>query len=392
MPEMLQLQRFAEPEPVRRYAPETPDQLNRLIQQLLAKDPNDRFPNVMVLGRHMEAMEKALSRPLQPPTAHAQTEAEDTPPRSAAHQATAEFRDQRTRAQPVPFDTKSEPVPTDIHEAATVAQPSDAALELEPVPPLRSTFTTIDEDKRRQQEAASESHWLLWAQLAALAAVLAALVWGGWRLARPYTADELYALIESTLDQEGEAGLRGLEHHLDDFAQRFPDDPRNAKLNKARQQLEFQKFQRQAENQARRGGENGDSPVGTLYLQAARRAESEPTQALVMLQSLVTLYDPTGTTAQLDPTGELTTDQRWLVLARRKLAELDASLKAQAQSQLPALNRQLNLAMQITTTNPDLAERMFQAIIRLYGDQPWAADVVAAARQRLAAMHDESTE
>jgi serine/threonine protein kinase len=56
MPEMLQLQRFAEPEPVRRYAPETPDQLNQLIAQLLAKKPEDRFPNVMVLGRNLEAL------------------------------------------------------------------------------------------------------------------------------------------------------------------------------------------------------------------------------------------------------------------------------------------------------------------------------------------------
>jgi serine/threonine-protein kinase len=39
MPEMLQLQRFAEPVPVRRYAPDTPEQLDRLILQLLAKEP-----------------------------------------------------------------------------------------------------------------------------------------------------------------------------------------------------------------------------------------------------------------------------------------------------------------------------------------------------------------
>ena len=63
MPEMLQLQRFAEPEPVDRYAPDTPKQLQKLIEQLLSKAPEDRFPNVMVLGRHMEAMKKALSRP-----------------------------------------------------------------------------------------------------------------------------------------------------------------------------------------------------------------------------------------------------------------------------------------------------------------------------------------
>ena len=63
LPEMLQLQRYAEPEPVRRYAPQTPMQLEKAIAQMLAKSPADRFPNTLVLGRHLEAMLLALSKP-----------------------------------------------------------------------------------------------------------------------------------------------------------------------------------------------------------------------------------------------------------------------------------------------------------------------------------------
>src|SRR3972149_4956118 len=63
LPQMLQLQRFADPEPVRRYAPDTPEQLERVIMQLLAKDPADRFPNTQVLARHLQALVMALSRP-----------------------------------------------------------------------------------------------------------------------------------------------------------------------------------------------------------------------------------------------------------------------------------------------------------------------------------------
>src|SRR3954467_12899066 len=63
LPQMLQMQRFAKPEPVRRYAPDTPEQLERVIAQLLAKDPGDRFPNMQVLARHLQAMAMALSRP-----------------------------------------------------------------------------------------------------------------------------------------------------------------------------------------------------------------------------------------------------------------------------------------------------------------------------------------
>src|SRR3954471_4058476 len=63
LPQMLQLQRFANPEPVRRYAPDTPEQLEHVILQLLAKDPGARFPNTQVLARHLQAMAMALSRP-----------------------------------------------------------------------------------------------------------------------------------------------------------------------------------------------------------------------------------------------------------------------------------------------------------------------------------------
>jgi len=63
LPEMLQLQRFAEPEPVGRYAPDTPKQLEGVIAQLLSKDPADRFPNTAVLARHLQAMVMALTRP-----------------------------------------------------------------------------------------------------------------------------------------------------------------------------------------------------------------------------------------------------------------------------------------------------------------------------------------
>ena len=59
--EMLQLQRFAEPEPVTRFAPQTPAELARIIHQLLEKEPQRRFANTLMLARSLEAMERGLS-------------------------------------------------------------------------------------------------------------------------------------------------------------------------------------------------------------------------------------------------------------------------------------------------------------------------------------------
>ncbi len=66
LPEMLQLQRYAEAEPVRRYAPETPEQLEQIVMQLLSKEPADRFPNTLVLSKLLEAMLLAFVRPNPP--------------------------------------------------------------------------------------------------------------------------------------------------------------------------------------------------------------------------------------------------------------------------------------------------------------------------------------
>ncbi|MEX2559754.1 MAG: serine/threonine-protein kinase, partial [Pirellulales bacterium] len=54
--EMLQLQRFAEPESVRRYAPDVPAELEAIVRTLLEKEPDRRVPTAMVLARRLEAL------------------------------------------------------------------------------------------------------------------------------------------------------------------------------------------------------------------------------------------------------------------------------------------------------------------------------------------------
>jgi eukaryotic-like serine/threonine-protein kinase len=61
MVEMLQLQRYAEPEPLRRYASDVPVEMETIVATLLAKDPERRIPTAMVLARRLEAMKHGLS-------------------------------------------------------------------------------------------------------------------------------------------------------------------------------------------------------------------------------------------------------------------------------------------------------------------------------------------
>lgn len=406
MPEMLQMQRFAEPEPVRRYASETPEQLERLIQQLLAKEPENRFPNVLVLGRHMEAMEKALSR------ANAPSEAEELElewPTTPTHpHATVQLGKDATHAgqgqiRLTPKHSASQH--PNIYEAATIAQsdapvdPSIASTVAPPVPssarPRGTRFTTVDEDARRRQRLEEEeSHLALIGRWVALILLLGGMGWGAWKLFRPATADELYERITSTIEREGDEDLRLVETELTEFMKRFHDDPRKEELTNYVSQLEFQRLQRKARTRSRISGAKNLGPIEQLYLSALGMVDTDPAKAAATLRSLIDLYDPLGVTAD----GQVTTgndrsaltegDRRWLVLARQELKKLNDQVGADARQELPAIEERLAAAKVVARVRPEQAKKMYEAIIGLYGDAPWAAPAVKKAQAALAAMEE----
>src|SRR3972149_5550750 len=61
--EVLYKQQFEMPEPLRKYNADVPEELERIILQLLEKDPDRRIPNATILSRCLEAMQHAMSLP-----------------------------------------------------------------------------------------------------------------------------------------------------------------------------------------------------------------------------------------------------------------------------------------------------------------------------------------
>lgn len=403
MPEMLQMQRFAEPEPVRRYAPETPPQLDRLIQQLLAKDPESRFPNVLVLGRHMEAMEKALSRVPTTPAETEELELDWPSERPEPNRTVPDITDATSAATGQVILSPQQPGARypGLHEAATIAQPelqSEGSPTIGPASPApsRSTgtrFTTVDDEALRRKYQDDEegllpfvSRWL------ALLLLIGGMAWGGWLLLRPQTADELYAHVASTVERDGDEDLRIIEPELTEFMRRFPDDPRAAELKQYADKIEFQRMQRKARARSRIAGAESLGPIEQLYLSALGLVSSDPVQAAAMLSDLIDLYDPLGVTAD----GQIVTgndrsaltedDRRWLVLARQELKKLTDQADAEAKQELPAIEERLAAAEVVARNRPAEAMRMYRAIIRLYRNTPWAANVVSKAQAALDAM------
>ena len=399
MPEMLQMQRFAEPEPVRRYAPDVPVQLDGLIRQLLSKNPADRFPNVLVLARHMEAMQKALSRP-EKPEARGEARAVDGADRL---ESTAVFGADATLAPSAAEPLgRLETTDSGVYDAPTLAEEGELAVEApaaakSPGPAAAATspgattaaaakerrFTTVDHDAERAREAASD-RWLLGLQLVGLTAALVAMGFVGWRLTRPATADALYAAIAEEVEANGGEDLSGIDSELAEFLERFPDDKRTARVQAWADEAELDQLERRLRARALFSGDKAVHPAAHIYAEAIGLEDSNPARAVAMLESLLALYRPTGVAADV---GE---DARpYMVLAERQVERLRGRLDQQAGEQLPALHERFAAARKLEESAPTRAAKMYRAIDDLYGDQPWAAAVVEEARARLKSLGGE---
>ena len=398
MPEMLQLQRFAAPEPVRRYASQTPEELDRLIGQLLSKEPADRFPNALVLGRHMEAMQRALSRPSKPEVVE-----EASPGFNAQTQldSTAVFNADATLAPEDYSITPSETTDSGVYNAPTLTD--DAQLELDaPAPtksgtpatstatrstvvaPRESRFTTVDEDAERQLREHGTQRWLLALQLAGLVGALAALGWLAWWMTRPATADAIHAVIMDHIDQRGPDDLGPVEDEINDFLVRFPDDPRAAEVGQYADELKLQRRERQLRKGLMPGGV-GSHPISEVFAAAIRLREDDPARAAALLEDLLVLYPTAGEQA-----AALDEDQRTnLMIAERELAKLRLQIDKRAAEQLPAIRERARTVRELEDSSPERAAAMYRALIDLYGDELWAKPVIDQVQARLKSLSKE---
>ena len=240
LPEMLQLQRFAEPEPVRRYARDTPAQMERTIQQLLSKDPADRFPNTLVIARHLEAMLKALSRPgrdeFSPDAGDddAENEAGVLDNELSRTRSQTAVRDviappgppqgQLVSESDIPADAPTMGVPSrDSVESGedlsslTAAHPAESKVS-ERKPAERTRFTTVEDEVRRQRLAEQTTWKGMIIQVTGVILVLACILAGFYYLGRPESADDLFLRIDAS------AGPSEVEKEIREFLDRFPEE------------------------------------------------------------------------------------------------------------------------------------------------------------------------
>ncbi len=421
LPQMLQLQRFANPEPVRRYAPDTPEQLEGVIMQLLAKEPSARFPNTQVLARHLQAMVNALTRPaaddfaLAPESPNlkrlgdvgasissAATQADPTssPATNGIGQGgESSFYHASTSQNAITLGAEDSAARENLRSVSIQLLPDQAAPVSQAVErPTR--FTTVEEEEAARSAQQQKSWLLIAAQLVTVVAILGLVAGGFAYLSRPVPADKLYATIMSRVASEDEASLGKVENEVHDFLKRFPDDARANELRGYQEQIELDKLERKLQRQARGGWAINTTllPAERLYLEAFSLAATEPERSLTLLKSLVDLYEAApspdagdqakspvarkkiGERAAADRTADV------VQLARQRVESLTSEVAKQHEQQLVSLNERLVAAEQLKSTKPEQAAAICRAIANLHENDKWAAAAVAKARNVLAAI------
>ena len=407
------------PPPIRRLAPDTPAEFENILLQLLEKDPHKRIPTAMALANRLKAMEHALSpdthiasaaimddelRLAAPEPSAAAAARNVSPGKTSADRgpsgitvplADTDDQDYRIAGEPAPLFPQAE-IPgaklqppgsraTDISGQRASGSVGGNAGPQPSIAARASHFTTVSEAELRGRSTADEeqgmAHWIKVSLL--LAATVA--VCGGvlWYATRPPSMDQLYARIKAA-GEKGEAeALVEVEPQITQFLATYPTDARAREVEQYRQTVELFRLQRRFELRARRsGGVDGLTPVERAYLQAVQQSLSDPETALTQFQAIIDVFGGPVDTSQ--DAAERRSHQQCLDLAQKQMEQLKKTVEKMRLEQNAVLLRQLERADRLATDDRASAERIWEGIITLYGDKPWAAEFVSRAEAHLA--------
>lgn len=367
--EMLQLQRYAEPEPVTRYAPQTPAELARIVHQLLDKDPRKRFSNAMILGRSLEAMERGLSI--------SQSRGDDyvlAPPETPQPPQPLQpgYDPQSPTLSPTELGAVASDEDVGSDSADMQVTEATRAYELDVPPPATppvdrpatdsetgsSRFTKVDGQASPLPLDDEEQGGLLAPQTWLLVAALGLLLAAGWYLMQPPSADRLHARIEAATVEGDLEQMKKAKRDIEQFLQHYSSDPRAEQVESLAEQIDQ------------------SHPVQRDYTQAKRLAMLNPELAAEKFQALIDVYD--------DGEQSPETVRHHVRQSRIKLKDLHKQIARRAAEGRAVVESRLDKAKSLAANNPPAARKIYEGIVTLYADKSWAAPLVQQARAGVA--------
>ena len=370
MGEVLHLLRYAEPKPVRNRNPEVPAALEKIIIQLLEKDPQKRIPTALALSNVLQATEHALSL----------TPQEEVPESSQSVP--------QNKLDPGPsVDTEIDvtalldsDVPTQANVVPGAVKDIQPVAERQATQPVDSHFTTVDEQElgRRptysRQDTDRKPLWMKVLIAIGLFTIAAASVWYVSLPVPALDADRLYAQIEPVVSTNNSLLLLQSEDLLRQFVERFPEDTRSQAIGTLLLRIDLQRQRNGFEIRTKkRLLSNSLSSVEQAYWELLQM--TDPEEKLIRLEALLDLYG-----SQTDSDENL---NRCLELVKLEIRALHNQLDTYSKSHRQTLEERLRVAQQLAETDPEQARAIWKGIITLYTDKSWAKSIVQQAREAL---------
>jgi serine/threonine-protein kinase len=407
VPQLLQMQRFAQPEPLRRYNKSVPIEVEAIVMQLLEKDPERRIPNATVLARRLEATFRGLATlaireqqggedasfdlTASPSAADANPSPADMGP---ANIGPADMVLTRVATRPADADAVSASEAT-RGAAATPHRSSGSGKQSDSkVRSAQRRFTTVDEEPvGLDTDQAEPTRWLSPQTILFLIALMAVGLAVAYFL-QPPSADALYDRVKSRLAAGDPADLLACEDDVNLFLTYYRADSRSREMEKLSDDIELTTLENRLENKAKMSGTTAKlSLVERMFLEAIRLESSDPPTCVEKLEAIAQLYEGGRGISSIN-------GQRCVLLATRRAARLKTAAQKYVEEHVTAQTERLDHADALQATEPDTARQIRQAVIQLYREKPWAAEFVERAKKALdaagteeqkpAAVHDPS--
>jgi eukaryotic-like serine/threonine-protein kinase len=378
LPAMLDKHRRESPRPLRDLAADVPEGLERIVMRLLSKLPDERFPTAQSVARELEMLVDRLTlgsskaQPATPPATHDRSSyaSRAESPRAVLADTDVEGPSSSDRS-----NANFGPLPA-TGESGTMV---DATAG-----PRRVRFEKVDTAGAHQT---SGKWWHV--ALAALptAILLAALIALIAYLVRSPSIDERFAAIEAAAAVDDPAVLADQEREIDRLIDDLDDDDmRLDVLRDYQAAIELWRIERRLARglpTARRNG--GRTPVERLLADALRMAESNPAQAVRLLETILALENgPTN-----DGTNGTESSRHAIATARRNLERLRPLVERQRADHRALIEASLERAKSLESSDPAAARRIHEALVRQYGEEAWTAELIEPARAALKGATDE---
>ncbi len=296
-------------------------------------------------------------------------------PNAPTRVADAEYFDQPVRGATAAYDPHT--VREEIRDSVSAKHDEFDVAATAPPPP-RNRFVTVEEEERLRELESRKNRGPLVAQIVMLATCLVALLGLFWYFLRPPNANRLYERIQLSAADENPHKLLDAADDVDSFLGRFPGDERAPELRKYREEIELLRLERRFATQSRLTKRDQPLlPIERDYSEAVSHASTNPDLAIARLRAIIDVYAvPSGKDREREV--------QMLQLARRQIDAFQAQAHDQAPAYLTIIDQSLRRADGLKDDNPTDAAAIWQGIVILYGDKPWAAERVEKARAVLA--------